>query len=347
MTDETGLLEHALGRIPRRREGYTTDDNARALWVCMEWLPHVEMTDQSEWKEALWQLIDRYLAFLLWVQRDDGTFHNNIGYDRSPEPEAPSDDCLGRTLWACAVASVRLPDDGRRLAASNMFANARQHIGQLRFPRGMAYTLAACSLLVENGRDPSLQGDVEKLEASLIKMYRQSADQEWRWFEPMLTYANGLLPWSLFRAYRVTRREETLAVAQTSLDFLIDQMTGQAGQIRPVGNEGWCSRERRSDWDQQPLDVMKLALAAAEAAQVLGDNRYLQVLQKCRNWFYGENDLGLPMVDPEEGSCCDGLTPNGVNPNQGAESTLSYLLTEVMWRKQYQEVDDHGDHNIS
>ncbi|CAJ1003852.1 MAG: glycosyl transferase [Brevibacillus sp.] len=335
MTDDTGLLEHCLGNIPRRREGYTTDDNARALWACAVWRQHANRTGDRDLLATLDRLIDRYLGFLLWVQQEDGSFHNNIGYDRRPEPEKPSDDCLGRALWACAVASASLPDSGRRFVASQLLAKGLPRATAMKFPRGWAFALAACSFLARNGSGSADSAAcmelIELFEERLIRLYREASGDGWHWFEPVMTYGNGVLPWALFSAYRVTKREETLEIAKESLHFLIAKMTGQNGVIRPIGNRGWCTPQSRSDWDQQPLEVMKLALASAEAHAVLADPMYWQTVEKCRAWFYGGNDGAVPMADAAEGSCCDGLTPNGANLNRGAESTLSYLLTEAIY----------------
>ncbi len=355
MTDGTGLLEHCLGKIPRRKEGYTTDDNARALWACAEWLQLVgAASDQAPLRDKLLQLIDRYLAFLLWVQRADGSFQNNIAFDRTPEPEQPSDDCLGRALWACAVASVRLQNTGRQQAAQHMFRKAVERTDSMKFPRGWAYALSAFSLVLQHAQDfpptpansftqfvcSALPAYVDRLEEKLVSLYRQNADREWRWFEPAITYGNGVMPWALFMAYPVTQRRQTLDIARESLDFLIEKMTDPQGVIRPVGNQGWCTREHRSDWDQQPLDVMKLALAAGQAYIVLERPEYLEIVKRCRAWFYGANDLNIPLADAEDGSCCDGLRAEGVNDNQGAESTLSYLLTEAIYTSLVQTSTD-------
>lgn len=357
MTDGTGLLEHCLGKIPRRKEGYTTDDNARALWACAEWLQLIGPgNDREPLRNKLLQLIDRYLSFLLWVQREDGSFHNNIAFDRTPEPEQPSDDCLGRTLWACAVACVKLENTGRQQAAQEMFLKAIERTSSMTFPRGWAYAMAACSLLLRHARrsgeqpkgpfnqfiHSALPAYVDRFEEKLVSLYRRHADREWRWFEPVMTYGNGVIPWGLLHAYGVTEREETRDIAKESLDFLIEKMTGEQGVIRPVGNRGWCTREHRSDWDQQPLDVMKLALAAGQAYVVLGQRDYLEIVKKCRDWYYGDNDLNIALVDVEDGSCCDGLRADGVNENQGAESTLSFLLTEAV----YQSTVLEGDVNV-
>ncbi|WMT20381.1 glycosyl transferase [Parageobacillus toebii] len=339
MTDDTGLLEHSLGRIPRRREGYSTDDNARAIWVCMEWLDLLG-DDESKEQNRLYRLLDRYLAFLLWAQREDGWFQNNFHFDRTPESESRSDDCLGRSLWAAAVAYVNLDDVARRCVAAEILGRALSASRGLRFLRGQAWALATCCLLLSKRRDgldlPSgvTEADLINLadvfERSLLDAYHMNRTDDWRWYEPQITYANGLLPWALFVAYRYRGRVETLQVAKESLDFLLDKMSGQGGVIRPIGNRGWCSRNGRADWDQQPVDVMKLALAAREAYRVLGDDTYREVVRRCRDWFYGDNDLGVPLADLSDGSCCDGLNSDGPNPNRGAESTLSYLLTEAM-----------------
>ncbi|GAX91679.1 glycosyl transferase [Effusibacillus lacus] len=348
LTDDTGLLEHCFGKIPRRQEGYATDDNARALWACVEWLSLIESANELQTDAVkLLGLIDRYLSFLLWVQQEDGSFHNNIRYDRTPEPETASDDCLGRCLWACALTCVKLKEPDRLIVAQEMFLKGIQAARSMKFPRGWAFVLAACSILLMHSQHRSSRTDdpfwqyvnlvlpnyVSLFEMKLARLYQQQAGDGWHWFESAMTYGNGVMPWSLLVAYQVTNRQDTLFIAKESLDFLIEKMTCQQGMIRPIGNRGWCTRHHRSDWDQQPLDVMKLALASAQAYLVLKDSRYKEITDKCRAWFYGDNDLHLQLVDREDGSCCDGLNENGVNLNQGAESTLSYLLTESICKK--------------
>lgn len=352
MTDDTGLLEHSLGRIPRRREGYSTDDNARAIWACMEWLDLLGDDEYAE-RRRLYRLLDRYLAFLLWAQREDGWFQNNFYFDRTPESESRSDDCLGRSLWAAAVAYVNLDDAARRCVAAEILHRALSASSELRFLRGQAWGLAACCLLLSKQSDglalPSgvtkddLTNLADMFEQRLLDAYRANRTDDWRWYEPQITYANGLLPWALFVAYRYHGRAKTLEVAKESLDFLTAKMGGRNGVVRPIGNRGWCNSDRRADWDQQPVDVMKLALAAREAYRALEDEAYREVVRRCRDWFYGSNDLGIPLADPSDGSCCDGLTPDGPNPNRGAESTLSYLLTEAIAQSLQLEVvfDEH------
>jgi hypothetical protein len=329
LTDDTGIVEHALGRIPRRKDGYSTDDQARALWMCLEWL---DLLGEEE-SAPLYDLIDTYLSFLLWVQQDNGHFHNNIAYDRTKEKETPSDDCLGRCLWASALASVRLRDEDRRAAAEAILEKALNQVSALRYPRGWAYALSAVSLLHVHQYPRNLTGELEMLTQKLLGCFHDHAAPGWEWFEPAVTYSNGVLPWGLWCAYEATGDRQVLKAAGESLEFLIRLSTNERGRIRPVGNRGWCTPESRALWDQQPVDVMKLCLAACKAFELSGKSEYAKAAAQCREWFYGANDLGVPMVNAAEGSCCDGLGESGVNINQGAESTISYLLTEALYRK--------------
>lgn len=413
LTDDTGLLEHALGRIPRRKEGYTTDDNARALWAVSEWLvpERAERLAPGE-RERLASLADVYLAFLLWSQREDGWFHNNVAYTRIPEPESASHDCQGRSLYGCAVAWVRL-EAGQRETAFVMLQQAMGTIGRIASLRGRAFALAACAELLDaarlgmivlpDGWREELRDHLFRLEELLLDAYREGSRGDWHWFEPIMTYGNGVLPWALLRAYRVTRRTEALEVGLDSLSFLRQAMTTEGGWFRPIGNEQWRTREVASRWDQQPLEIFKLALAFEEAATALeaarkdgvflvvspdlanggsgrrretgalaaarpatgsaasagktaseavlaapGDMGGLaglegtvaeigefiatlrQLRNRCLDWFFGGNDLRVQMVDPRDGSCCDGLQKNGPNMNCGAEAALSYLMTEAL-----------------
>ncbi|MFD0674014.1 hypothetical protein [Cohnella sp. GCM10027633] len=389
LTDDTGLLEHALGRIPRRKEGYTADDNARALWTVTEWLSSPSGDDVPS--EELSRLADVYLAYLLWSQDDDGWIHNNIAYDRSPEPEERSHDCQGRSFWACADAWVRLSLPVRETARA-IVERAMPTLRSIDSHRGQAFAMAACAHLLEAGGrgDIDLPGDVrgelayhlDRFEGILTRAFETFDDgSKWRWFEPAMTYGNGVLPWAMLRAYRYTRCSETMRAGLASLGFLLGRMTADEGWLRPIGNESWCTKEGSGYWDQQPLETFKLALALEEAALVVptaapdsravlvgsfaatamregvpplvgtgGDDgdrrlrhiahphelspeRYRALRDLCREWYFGFNDLGAPLVDPSDGSCCDGLTRYGPNVNCGAESTLSYLMTAALCRR--------------
>lgn len=396
LTDDTGLLEHALGRIPRRAEGYTTDDNARALWTVTEWLSLGGGVLHAEDRAALTKLAENYMAFLLWNQYDDGWWHNNVAYDRTPEAEKPSGnhDCQGRSIWAVADAWVRLegalPD-----TAHIMVQRAMPTLGRIESHRGQAFVMAACAHLIEaHGQGvirlpgtwrEEMTVHMERYERIMNDAFRRFSDESWRWFEPAMTYSNGLVPWAMLRTYRVTGCGETLRNGLDGLSFLVDSMTAEEGWLRPIGNDGWGTPDSVSRWDQQPLEMFKLALALEEAAIAVehADRAELaeepealaisaaaayarrsggkpvspqrggyraagagfgtqsvritaqlrDVRDLCLSWFYGDNDKRQPMCDPRDGSCCDGLMEAGPNINCGAESTLSYLMTEAICRR--------------
>jgi hypothetical protein len=389
LTDDTGILEHALGRIPRRREGYTTDDNARALWTVTEWLTFGENVMASEDRNELIRLTDIYLAFLLWTQNEDGWWLNNFSYDRTLEPEEISHDCQGRSIWSCADAWIRL-EGVHRETARVMVERALPTIIRINSLRGHAFAMATCAHLLEAhqcgtiklslGIENDLNHHLVRLELLLNGAFRHFSDEKWRWFEPAMTYSNGVLPWAMLRAYRFTQRPETLMTGIDSLSYLLEVMTSDEGGLRPIGNEGWCNSDTEtvSRWDQQPLEMFKLALALEEAAKALessnqhanaqlvgsalgvsannarlsdshsiqidknpqgsklsaGNSSYFRVKRdQCRAWFYGDNDLMVPVIDPTDGSCCDGLTKHGPNINCGAEATISFLMTEALCQR--------------
>jgi len=348
MTDDTGLLEHAMGCIPRREEGYTTDDNARALWACLEWLDLLP-TEDSARRETLTRLADTYLSFLLWAARKDGTFHNNFTYGRQPEGEEPSEDCHGRVLWTLVLAAERWPDHQRGVVAETLLAAALPHAAAMRYPRGQSHALLALCRLLETAKrretaagsgvfgvrdadfptEERLEEWARLLEERLIRAYRRHAGEHWHWPEEKMTYANGILPAALLAAYLRFGRRETGEIARRTLDFLIEKMSAPEGGIRPIGNRGWCTREHCARWDQQPLEALKLALACRYGWLAFRDSRYAETARACRAWFHGLNDAGVPLVDGD-GGCCDGINADGPNFNRGAESTLSYLLTEAI-----------------
>lgn len=349
MTDDTGLMEHAIGNIPRRAEGYTTDDNARALWTVAGWYSHLDK--QKKAPAALLRLADIYLGFLVWAQQADGHFYNNYAYDRSKEPEQPSEDCLGRTLWSCAEAWRLLHGADRKHVLSTLLRSGFAAARELTYPRGMAFTLAAaCSLLRSADAGPDqvfrsfiykeMPEVIDQAESRLIDLYRAQTDRSWHWFEPSLTYGNGVLPWALLQAQAFTENREARRIAAESLDFLIERMTAPEGYLRPIGNRGWCTRTTRAMWDQQPVEIMALALAAeAAAGQADSPERDLEVIEKCRAWFRGEND-GHRLMVSNEGGGYDGLLEDGVNCNQGAESTIAWLMTELIYSRNLPDIEE-------
>jgi len=325
LSDHTGLLEHAHRLLPRRKEGYTADDNARALWTALAWIREIP---EGELRNALFERAEIYLAFLEWVSLPNGRFHNNITYDGRQEEESPSDDLHGRVLWALAWAERSFPQKPHRKLATELLEHALGPVrrGEIRALRGMAYTLA--TLAFRGIRRPEERRAFDEMTATFRAAFATNSQENWTWFEPHLTYSNALLPWGLLAAYEVSADRELRDIALASLDFLIHTMTDSRREIiRPIGNRGWGVPGKIARFDQQPVDVWKLAMATEKAYALTRNPFYRETFARSVAWFTGANDLGIPLVDEEEGAAYDGLTPSGPNENAGAEATLSYLMT--------------------
>ena len=324
MTDSTGLIQHAIYSVPRRESGYTTDDNARALRLC------VRLWNQRP-EEQMLKRVTRYLGFLEYARGVGRGFHNFLGYDRHWLDAEGCGDCQGQAVRALAeVLGSSLPGGYKDLARELIDA-VLPTLANLRSLRAQSYVILAWGHLRSAG-----VGDIEPLEAvawsaarRLAECYDRAARPDWPWFESRMTYANAVLPHSLFIAAQRWPQENFLDIAQESFAFL-DQETTAEGVFWPVGNEGWRPRgEEKALYDQQPVEAVTMAEAAQAAWALLGDERCLAAGRRARAWFHGQNSLHQPLVDVHCGSCCDGLQRSGVNRNQGAESTLAYLWTEL------------------
>jgi hypothetical protein len=330
LTDSTGLIQHAIYSIPRRESGYTTDDNARALRLCARlWRRHSD--DRMLGRVAV------YLSFLEHARCPGRGFHNFLGYDRHWLDAEGCGDCQGQAVRALAeVLGSNLPDDYRRLARELIEA-VLPALADLRSLRAQAYVILAWGHLWTSG-----VSDVEVLESvawsaaeRLVECYNRNRWSDWHWFESRMTYANAVLPHALFIAAQRWPKESFLEVAEASFSFL-DRATTAENVYWPIGNDGWFPRGvDRALYDQQPVEAATMAEAALAAFTLSRDEKQLATFHRARGWFHGQNSLQLPLVDNQCGACHDGLQSFGVNRNQGAESTLAYLWTEM----QYLEIE--------
>jgi glycosyltransferase involved in cell wall biosynthesis len=304
MTDDTGLLQHAAHSVPDRRFGYCVDDNARALIVT---LLAQRATDSSETE----RLITTYLSYLHHSQGEDGHFQNFMDFRRDLDRKPGSEDCVGRALC---------------LLAKRMFHGAMTL--PLAFgPRGCALGILGLDAYLQHEPDNDLAcSTLDSLGAELIRRFEEEADEEWRWFEPELTYENAMLPLALFKFSMRTGDERALRVACDSLSFLEDICFAD-GYLQLIGNAGWHVRGgERVVADEQPIDASAFVLAFRAAHAATGDHRYLVRMQESFEWFLGANRLGLALYDSSTAGCRDGLGVQEVNENQGAESVVSFLL---------------------
>jgi hypothetical protein len=354
MTDSTGLVQHAIYGIPRRESGYTTDDNARALRLCVRlWSRRPD--------ERMLRRVTTYLSFLEYARTAGGGFHNFLGYDRRWLDTEGCGDCQGQAVRALAdVLASDLPA-GHRAVARELIDMALPTLADLQDLRAQAYVVIACGRL-QSAKASGIEAlAVVALAAAerLLECYRAVDRSDWHWFEPRMTYANAILPHALFVAAENWAGEDFLEAARVSFAFLDRQTTanrsggfllngadgspvgtaavlsfGHDGFFWPIGNDGWwpCGREKAL-YDQQPVEAVTMADAALAAFRLLGDEECLAVFRRAHAWFHGRNSLERPLADASCGACFDGLTESGVNQNQGAESTLAYLWTELRHRE--------------
>ena len=322
LTDDTGVIQHATFTVPARESGYCVDDNARALIVAL----HADRLVSSRETKGL---VGTYLAYLHAAQTADGWFRNFLSYARVFDADPPSEDCTGRALWALGTAVHLAADEGHRLLARQMFERSLPGMRELG-PRGTALTMLGLSTFVVARPEIAPARDLLQVMASrLCAQYHRHATSDWRWFEATLTYDNALIPLALWRAYRITRDPTTRAVATESLGFL-EESSFNEGRLVLVGNDGWHPRGgTRADADEQPTDAAAFVLAFHGAFLATGDHRYLRRMREAFAWFLGSNRLGVTVYDPATGGCRDGLGLDAPNLNQGAESTLAFLLSLI------------------
>jgi glycosyltransferase involved in cell wall biosynthesis len=343
MTDSTGIVEHAVFSVPNYPEGYSTDDNARALIVTtlMEELGVAAPAGSPD-------LASRYLAFL-WLAFEPATkrFRNCLSYERQWQEPEGSEDSHGRALWGLGTVLGRSKDAGLRGAAGRLFEQAIPAAVEFKSPRACAFALLGLQEYLD-----SFPGDRASLNASetlanrLLQLYRAHKSAEWKWFENVLAYSNARLPQALIRAGVRNSNDEMVAAGLEALDWLtIEQRCQAKGHFVPVGSDGFYSKQaEKARFDQQPVEACAVVSACLQAYRATGKGRWRKEAWSAFNWFLGDNDLQVALYDPSTGGCRDGLHPDRANENQGAESTLSFLMALLEMRK-LEESD--GTHNKS
>ena len=319
LTDDTGLFQHAKFTIPLRSEGYTTDDNARALIAATK---HYALYRGPE----TLQLIDRYLAFVLHSQNDNGTVKNFMDFDRTWHKAEPVNDAIGRAIWAFGAVLAQPPSDIYIPVARERIDIAMPLIkGQ--YPRGMAYSILGLAGYLKQCPDAD---DVKNCMATaadlIVSRFEKNMKPNWPWFEKILTYDNAMLPCALFTAGISLRNKKYIEIGKQICDFVLES-TFTGSHFSFVGCQGWFPRGgKKAQFDQQPIEAAGTILMLNAGYKATKDKKYLMLRQKAFNWFLGENDLGIPLYDSKSKGCGDGLGKGGVSANQGAESTLSFLL---------------------
>ena len=332
MTDHTGIVEHAVFNVPNYPEGYSTDDNARALIVAIL----LEELGSNSAKGSL-DLAARYLAFL-WLAFDPTTkrFRNCLSYERQWQEPQGSEDSHGRALWGLGTVLGRTNDAGLRGAAGRLFEMAVPAAVEFKSPRACAFALLGLLEYLE-----SFPGDRAALNAAdtlanrLLESYVANRSVDWKWFENELTYSNARLPQALIRAGTRSGNDAMVSAGLEALDWLAKaQRCETKGHFVPIGSHGFYSKKtEKARFDQQPIEACATVAAYLQAYRATGKGRWRKEAWTAFNWFLGDNDLQIALYDPSTGGCRDGLHPDRANENQGAESTLSFLMALLEMRK--------------
>lgn len=320
ITDDFGVFQHARFTVPDYEHGYCVDDNARA---CVAATKYYYLFNDPE---AL-SLLKKYLAFLFYAQKPDGSFRNFYDISRSPLDETGSDDCHGRALWGLGCAIAHAPDYFWVVAKAS-FDKAIPHAANLNL-RGTALSVIGIYYYLQRyPGDLNIRTILEKNAEKIVDHFNAASTDKWKWFEKKITYSNGFISLSLWIAYYILKVDKYRDIAKITTDFLIKNCM-KNDRISLVGCNGWMSEDdvQKPHFDQQPIDAMCLVELGRFTYKITKDPAYLNLMRLSFDWFLGENDMGMPLYDLVSGGCYDGLTPEGPNLNQGAESTIAAILS--------------------
>lgn len=331
LTDDTGIIQHAKFGIPNLKEGYCLDDNSRALLMVL--MAYRQMKNMR----AL-ELSPIYLSYIHYMQNTNGTFKNFLSFSRNYMDEVGSEDSFGRTIWALGYLLGNAPNDAYYQTGRLLFFNAAPNFENLKSIRSIANTMIGISYyLKSNPYDDTMTERLRNLANILIRHYHENETSDWKWFESLLAYDNGILPLALLHSAGILNDNKITQIALQTMDFLTKH-TLKDNYLSIIGNEKWFKKEgERSVFAQQPIDAMAMVLMYHQAFHVTKDKDYLNKLYTSFLWFLGENDLRMSLYDFETQGCCDGFESYGVNRNQGAESSLAYLISHLTVLQAYEE----------
>jgi len=325
LTDDTGILQHAIYAVPDRLHGYCTDDNARALVMAI--LHYGLAKDQS-----VLALANTYLAFVHHAfNRQSRRFRNFLTYDRRWTEDVGSEDTHGRCLWALGLTTALAPNDAMMSFATRLFGDALEVAETLQSPRAWAFALIGIHRYLSRfGGDAKARRARAVLADRLFALFEQNSVTDWPWCEDVLTYANARLPHALILSGQWLPNSDMLRQGLDSLTWLVRQQIREDGTVSLIGNQGYMSRSgQRARFDQQPIEAMALIQACAEASRCTNGQVWRQRTRQVLRWFLGANDTESLLFDYHTGGCRDGLHADGPNLNEGAESTLAWLISLI------------------
>lgn len=323
MTDDTGILQHAVFSVPDRNHGYCIDDNSRALIAAvMNWRLFKD--------EAIFPLIKTYISFLYHgLNEKKKRVHNFMGFDRTWLEEYGSEDSHGRTLWAIGYTIAHPPSDQVLGLATRLFKEIINTPSSFKSPRALAFSVMGANYYLRRfSGDTRVRQIMADMCEKILKLYQKNAIEDWYWCEDVVAYDNSRLPQALIVAGSQLENNEMYETGLKSLQWLIDIQTNpEGGHLSLVGNAGWYERGGdKAGYDQQPVDAAALVDSCYQAFVISGDDYWLRKVEWAFNWFFGSNDVRQPLYDFSTGACYDGVQPGGINQNQGGESVVSVLL---------------------
>ena len=324
LTDSTGMIQHAIFTMANRQHGYCVDDNARALifTVLLEQM-EVERPD-------LRRLTGTYASFLQYAfEPANHRFHNFMSFDRRWLDDHGSEDSHGRTLWALGTCVGRAKHPDLQAWAAQLFEHALPPVLEMTSPRAWAFALLGIYEYFRRFSGDRLAAHARDiLTEKLIDLYDRCATEEWPWFEESLSYDNARLSQVMILSGRWANNPRAFEIGLASLRWLVGIQKAPQGHFRPIGSEGFYHRDgKRANYDQQPVEAQATISACLETYRDTNDPIWHEEARIAFEWFLGRNDLGRSVYDTKSGGCCDGLHIDRVNQNQGAESTLAFLIS--------------------
>ena len=324
MTDSTGLFQHALFSVPNFSEGYCTDDNARAFILA------VLLDEMEEEPESVRTLATTYAAFLHHAfDPKTKRFHNHLSFDRRWLDEQGSEDSHARALWALGTGVGRSPYRSFQFMSGQIFAQALPVVTEFKSPRAWAFSLLGIHEYLQRLSGDRFASQVrDTLTTRLMELFDRTVQPDWPWFENVLSYDNAKLAHALILTGNATGQKPVLERGLQTLRWLAAAQTAESGDFRPIGSNGFHQRGGpRANFDQQPIEAQAMVSACLEAYRATADEWWYEEAQRAFDWFLGWNDLGLELYSLRTGGCHDALHVDRVNQNQGAESTLAFLLS--------------------
>jgi glycosyltransferase involved in cell wall biosynthesis len=320
LTDNIGVIQFAEHVEPDKKSGYTLDDNARAL-IAITLYNLI-----SEKKER--KLLKLYFNFIQSVQDRDGKFKNqHLNKEERTNPY--SEDAFGRALWSLGYLISKSRDISLIQKAKKILEKSLGQVDSLDSSRSKAFSLTGLVYYYQRFPEKDVLRKINLLADFLVNLYKKNSSKEWFWFEDYLTYDNAQLCNSLFLAYSATGNRDYLNIAESSLKFLSDLCIIK-GKLHPIGQNGWYNRrDRRAFFDQQPIDSSTMVQTYLTAYEITKKEDYYDKAVIAFNWFLGHNHLNQMIYDEITGGCFDGLGKHSLNFNQGAESTISYLIARM------------------